>query len=83
MNDPSQRPEPQPPAGPDGSGLLLVLGILMVLPGLCSLVVSVLFLAAFPQDFFANPMLKIWLGSFVVGAIGWWLLYKLRQGSRR
>jgi hypothetical protein len=79
-------PEPTPSSAPKYSGgqvAMLVIGVILLLPGLCSLV----FLIAMFNDLLhgntiARAIAPLWIICFFVAAGGVALIYAARKGAR-
>jgi hypothetical protein len=76
MSVPEIQPSLPPPSRPQALGgcmvaLLIVIGVVLVLPGLCSLI---LMIAVLPQGGSPGSIVGLWLLTFAIAAAGIWLI---------
>jgi uncharacterized BrkB/YihY/UPF0761 family membrane protein len=85
----SNEQQPAEPSRRDmtvGQIVLLIVGIILLLPGACSLFFMISLIAEKPSNPFSDPYVEIfyglWIVSFIVSAIGVALIYAARKKAR-
>jgi hypothetical protein len=83
-NPPDNSPSPEQPRYTVGQIAMTVVGVILLLPGLCSLFFIVSMASEIrTSDPIVQAIISLWIVCFVVSAIGVALIYVARKGARK
>ena len=81
MSEPDRTP-PDPPRYTGGQIAMTLVGVIFLLPGLCSLLVMVSMVPWSMNDPFFSMIVTVWIFCFLISAGGAWMIYAARRRFR-
>lgn len=83
-NLPDNSPPPESPRYTGGQIAMMVIGVLLLLPGLCSLFFMISSASEIrPSDPIVQMIIAVWLVCFMISAVGIFLIYAARKEARK